>query len=105
MNSQVHFENKLPMQRRKKALIGFTILALISVATITIFFLLPEPLKDEDDSSDTDGDGSAYTWPTYDPTISYNFKDEYGDVSEPTEVLDDCSGVVGTQSSGWWTFR
>ena len=52
MTSQVHFENKLPMQRRKKALIGFTIIALISVATITIFFLLPEPIKEEKDSSD-----------------------------------------------------
>ncbi len=52
MTSQVHFENKLPMQRRKKALIGFAIIALISVATITIFFLLPEPIKEEKDSSD-----------------------------------------------------
>ena len=52
MTTQVHFENKLPMQRRKKALIGFAILALISVATITLFLLLPEPKKDEKDSSD-----------------------------------------------------
>ena len=52
MTSQVHFENKLPMQRRKKALIGFAIIALISVSTITIFFLLPEPIQEEKDSSD-----------------------------------------------------
>jgi len=52
MSSQVHFENKLPMQRRKKALIGLSVIILISVATITIFFLLPEPIKEEKDSSD-----------------------------------------------------
>lgn len=47
----------------------------------------------------------SFTWPEYNPTISYNFKDEYGDVPMPTEVLDDCSGIVGTQSDRWWTFR
>jgi hypothetical protein len=52
MTTQVHFQNKLPMQRRKKALIGFTIIALISIATITIYFLLPEPTEKEKDSSD-----------------------------------------------------
>jgi hypothetical protein len=60
---------------------------------------------DDTGGDDTDGDGTAYTWPTYNPTISYNFKDEYGDVPMPTQDLDDCSGVAGSLSSGWWTFR
>lgn len=51
------------------------------------------------------GGGQSYTWPTYNPNISYDFKDEYGNVTMPTNVLNDCSGVVGTQSSEWWTFR
>jgi len=45
------------------------------------------------------------TWPDYDPGISYDFRDEFSELSEPTMILDDCEGVVGTQSSGWWTFR
>jgi chitodextrinase len=51
------------------------------------------------------GSGQAYTWPSYNPNISYDFQDEYGNVPMPNNVLDDCSGVVGTQSSEWWTFR
>jgi len=47
----------------------------------------------------------AYTWPSYSPTLSYNFKDEYPTLTEPTQILDDCPEVVGTISSGWWTFR
>ncbi len=53
----------------------------------------------------TAGIGDSYTWPAYSPTLNYNFKDEYPALAEPTEVLDDCPEVVGTQSSGWWTFR
>jgi chitodextrinase len=49
--------------------------------------------------------GNSFTWPAYNPNILYDFTDEYGDVQMPTNVLDDCSGVVGTQSSEWWTFR
>jgi hypothetical protein len=49
--------------------------------------------------------GAPYTWPSYNPTISYNFVNEYGNVATPTKVLDDCSGIVGTQSSDWWCFR
>lgn len=45
------------------------------------------------------------TWPAYNPGISYDFRDEYPDLDEPTMDLDDCPGVVGTQSSGWWTFK
>ncbi len=46
-----------------------------------------------------------YTWPEYSPNISYNFRDEYPDLGEPAEDLDDCPQVVGHISSGWWTFR
>ncbi|MGC9471789.1 MAG: T9SS type A sorting domain-containing protein [Bacteroidales bacterium] len=48
---------------------------------------------------------APFTWPSYDPVISYDFRDEYPDLTEPQNILDDCEGVVGTQSSGWWTFR
>lgn len=46
-----------------------------------------------------------YVWPSYNPSISYNFRDEFPALAEPTMELNDCAGVVGTQSSGWWTFR
>jgi hypothetical protein len=48
---------------------------------------------------------TPYTWPVYSPTLNYNFKDEFPDISEPTMELDDCPQVVGSQSSGWWTFK
>ncbi len=49
--------------------------------------------------------GAPYTWPAYNPTIDYNFKDEFPALSMPTKDLDDCSGVAGTISDGWWTFK
>jgi len=50
-------------------------------------------------------EGDPYTWPQYSPTITYNFKDEYPDLSMPTKDITTCSGVAGTQSDGWWTFK
>lgn len=50
-------------------------------------------------------DGSPYKWPEYNPTIAYNFRDEYPELEMPAEDLDDCPNVVGSQSDGWWTFR
>lgn len=47
----------------------------------------------------------AYNWSEYSPTINYNFKDEFPALKMPTKDLDDCSQVVGTQSSEWWTFK
>ena len=47
----------------------------------------------------------SYTWPSYNPTLNYNFRDEFPALSEPAQILDDCPQVVGTISSGWWTFR
>jgi len=49
--------------------------------------------------------GDSYIWPSYTPTLNYNFKQEFPDLAEPTKDLDDCPDVVGTQSSGWWTFK
>lgn len=48
---------------------------------------------------------APYEWPQYDPVINYNFRDEYPTITEPTQDLNDCAGVVGTMSSGWWTFK
>jgi hypothetical protein len=49
--------------------------------------------------------GDPYTWPVYNPSISYNFKDEFPNLAMPIKDLDDCKGVAGTQSDGWWTFK
>jgi hypothetical protein len=51
------------------------------------------------------GTGDPYTWPAYSPNISYNFKDEFPSLPTPSQVLNDCPQVVGTQSSDWWCFR
>jgi hypothetical protein len=51
------------------------------------------------------GNGSPYTWPAYSPGISYDFRTEYPSLPQPANILNDCPQVVGTQSSGWWTFR
>jgi hypothetical protein len=51
------------------------------------------------------GQGDPYTWPAYNPTISYNFKDESPNLAMPTKDLDDCTGAAGSQSDGWWTFK
>lgn len=48
---------------------------------------------------------AAYTWPEYNPSVSYDFKTEYPNLPMPTNILEDCSTVVGSQSSDWWTFR
>ena len=49
--------------------------------------------------------GNPYTWPVYNPNISYNFRDEFPTLPQPNNVLNDCPEVVGTTSSGWWCFR
>jgi hypothetical protein len=49
--------------------------------------------------------GSTYSWSKYSPTLNYNFRNEFPALEEPTKDLDDCPSVVGSQSSGWWTFR
>lgn len=49
--------------------------------------------------------GDPYVWPSYTPSLEYNFKQRMQAYPVPTKDLDDCQGVVGTQSSGWWTFK
>ena len=49
--------------------------------------------------------GGDYTWPVYSPNIAYDYIDEYGTIAPPTGVKDDCSGVSGTYTNGWWAFR
>ena len=48
--------------------------------------------------------GDPYVWPEYNPTISYNFKNDNPGLAMPAKDLDDCSNLSGRQSSGWWTF-
>lgn len=48
--------------------------------------------------------GATYIWPSYTPTLAYNFREEYPALEMPTRDLPDCDGVVGGQASGWWTF-
>ncbi|QQS04739.1 MAG: hypothetical protein IPK50_21050 [Fibrobacterota bacterium] len=51
-------------------------------------------------------EGDPYTWPAYSPSLNYNYKERMGTFPMPTKDLDDkCAGVVGTQSSDWWTFK
>lgn len=47
----------------------------------------------------------SYYWPGYSPKLDYNFRQEFPALEEPTKDLNDCPQVVGTQSSGWWTFK
>ena len=51
------------------------------------------------------GPGEAYTWPPYNPNINYRFTKGRQKFKPPTKVLDDCKGVAGTVTSGWWCFR
>lgn len=47
----------------------------------------------------------AYNWSGYGPSLNYDFRDEFPGLEMPDKDLDDCSQVVGTQSSDWWTFK
>ncbi len=46
-----------------------------------------------------------YYWPSYNPTVAYDYQDEFGTLDPPTQVLNDVSGVAGTYADGWWCFR
>lgn len=54
---------------------------------------------------DQENASQPYKWPSYTPTLNYNFRDEFPALAMPTKDLNDCPQVVGTQSSGWWTFK
>ncbi len=49
--------------------------------------------------------GEEYFWPEYSPTLNYNFRDEYPNITQPKQDLNDCPEVIGSQSLAWWTFR
>jgi hypothetical protein len=49
--------------------------------------------------------GDAMVWPKYNPTLNYNFRDEFPALAVPTKELPDASPVAGSMSSGWWTFK
>jgi hypothetical protein len=66
-------------------------------ATSSIYFTLT--VFEGDDPS------APFTWTYYNPGISYDFRDEFPELEEPQNILDDCEGVVGEQASGWWVFR
>jgi hypothetical protein len=50
-------------------------------------------------------EGDPYHWPAYTPSLNYNYKERMKVFPMPTKDLEDCDGVVGTQSSDWWTFK
>jgi fibronectin type 3 domain-containing protein len=50
--------------------------------------------------------GAAFTWPSYDPNLNFDFKTVYPDIPNPTGILNDTTGVAGTVTSeGSWHFR
>ncbi|MBN1951643.1 MAG: T9SS type A sorting domain-containing protein [Bacteroidales bacterium] len=49
--------------------------------------------------------GKTFLWPEYTTSLSYDFRDEFPALEMPTQDLDDCPEVVGTQSDRWWTFK
>jgi hypothetical protein len=51
--------------------------------------------------------GAPYAWPKYDPDLNYNFTNEYSAIPQPTNILNDCSGVTTTITlpNNWFCFR
>jgi len=45
-----------------------------------------------------------YSWPTYSPTIVYDYVDEYGTLATPAKESKDCSTIAGSYSKDWWSF-
>lgn len=66
---------------------------------------LQQDIPSADNISVLSVDGTPYFWPNYNPTISYDFQSEYPSLNPPTQVLNDCPQVVGTQTGTWWCFR
>ena len=46
-----------------------------------------------------------FVWPEYNPTVAYDYQEEFGTLEPPTKVLDDVEGVEGTYADSWWCFR
>lgn len=50
-------------------------------------------------------DGASYEWPEYNPTIHYNFKENYPEFEMPVKNLtNDCRGEAWRIDDDWWTF-
>lgn len=84
--------------------IGDDFIKMFRVFHSTVFVLMMMVMLSLD-SRVKAAEGDPYSWPSYNPTISYNFKDEFPAISKPAKELDGCSGVAGTQSDGWWSFK
>ncbi len=44
----------------------------------------------------------AYTWPSYSPTLSYDYRSEYPSLNAPTKFLPEDNNQVGYLADGWW---
>ncbi len=75
----------------------------LALAVACFSWALPAAAQTKSSSKITIGD--AYEWPAYHPTLNYNFRNEFPALQAPARDLNDCPQVVGSQSSGWWTFR
>lgn len=44
----------------------------------------------------------SYTWPKYSPTLDYDYRSEYPELSAPTKFLPENNNQVGYMADGWW---
>lgn len=44
----------------------------------------------------------AYTWPSYFPTLNYDYRSEYPSLAAPTKFLPESNNQVGYMADGWW---
>lgn len=53
------------------------------------------------------GECDPYVWPAYEPTVSYDFRDDFPNIDPSTFELPpgcDASAIAGYKTSGWWVF-
>lgn len=72
---------------------------MVTVGLAGIAWLLPLESRGSDEA------GDPFDWPAYLPDLNYHFTNDYPHFDPPSAVLDDCAGVAGTVTSGWWCFR
>lgn len=63
-----------------------------------------DEITDANDAGPVDANG-YYHWPSYSPTLAYDYTTEYGPLAPPTKILNDVTGVAGSYADGWWCFR
>lgn len=44
----------------------------------------------------------SYSWPTYSPTLFYDYRSEYPSLEPPTKFLPENNNQVGYKADGWW---